>query len=413
MKLGKKEADVSLVYPETKDLPGSLKENMPSEKIKYELTTTRGNQITVKENQSIENALLTTAIKEAKKNKEHDRMVQFNSMKQQHAEGKQWVEKDSMDLAEYLTGKREKLTIKPFDKQAETSKLTSKELEDVLQGPTSWNRTDVRRFVETVPGLKDKPVLTIKIEDGIHYGHYSTTDPKSGAKYDGRVKLNSLGLHDQRLSDAGVKDGMTIDFSSAAEKGSNKVPAVRSGGTNYDKADFAETKSMKREKWSGSKTPEDLVKLIDNLNKAGQKNAIDRRGRLRSKKAAGSFSHSKRKPGDEHISLTDKTINDPAHYVSTLAHELAHAIEWQVTGFTGKKTYEMLGATSKEDKAKLKAELKAIVDNLESEAVVSSDPSYYYGATEMWASLPVPLHGMPKSSAGLKLAGLLNLSASL
>lgn len=378
-------ADVSLVYPDTKDLPEEQKQYMPTERIKLDLTTTRGNKVVVKDGQDAVMPIINMAIKEARQNKEQDKLVQFTQLKRAHKEGANWSEKDSMDVSEYLTGKREKLTIKGFDKPTDTKDLTSSEVQSVTGQDMPWNRAAIKTLIETHPKLKENPVMTYREIDGEAYLVYKDDN------WDSKVRADKLGISKERLEAAGIKDGTTVDLSGALGT-TNKVPAINKGGKNYDlMPNKTETKSMKREKYARSKTPEDLKKLINDLNKAGQKNAIARRGQLKSKKAAGSFTHYPDTPkgsknqGKEVIKLQDQVILDPAHYVTTLAHELAHAIEWQVTGFTGKKTYEMLGAKTEKEKATMKKELKAIVDNLESESVVAENPKYYYSATEMWA----------------------------
>ena len=134
-----------------------------------------------------------------------------------------------------------------------------------------------------------------------------------------------------------------------------------------------------------AKTPDQLKKLADDLNKAGQASAILRKGQLRSKKNAGEFQYKRgSEKNQEWIKLQDKVIENPKMYVTVLAHELSHAIEYNVLGDT-KSTYDLFGELTKDERATIDKELRAIVDNLEGAEVAQAKPGYVYSPTEMLA----------------------------
>jgi hypothetical protein len=135
------------------------------------------------------------------------------------------------------------------------------------------------------------------------------------------------------------------------------------------------------------RSADELARLADKLNKAGQAGAIQRRGGLRSKKAYGMHRRTgKKKTGepDAHIALQDAVIKDPRMYASVLAHEMSHAIEFQINGNT-KNTLSLFGDLSKEERGQISSELKEITNALEGEAIASAKPEYYYNPTEMLA----------------------------
>lgn len=133
-----------------------------------------------------------------------------------------------------------------------------------------------------------------------------------------------------------------------------------------------------------AKTADELAKLADDLNKAGQASAILRRGGLKSKKALGHFVHKAPGEFDHYLAMRDAVIKDPKLYPIVLAHELSHAIEYTVNGDT-KSTYKIFGELSKDEIAQIDKELRAIVDNIETAEVAQTNPGYFYKPTEMLA----------------------------
>jgi predicted GNAT family acetyltransferase len=132
-------------------------------------------------------------------------------------------------------------------------------------------------------------------------------------------------------------------------------------------------------------SPENLKRLADSLNKAAQSGSILRRGQYQSKKNLGVFQRpTKGGKGERIVKLQDAVIKDPAMYPVVLAHELSHAIEYNITGSTN-KTYEVFGKLSKEDQATIESELKEVVNEIEGKEVAENKPEYFYKPTEMLA----------------------------
>lgn len=137
-----------------------------------------------------------------------------------------------------------------------------------------------------------------------------------------------------------------------------------------------------------ARSPEELIAKIDQLNKAGQATGILRKGQLRSKKAAGLHQQSLRSEWEKGklgtVKLRDDVLKNPQAYMTVLAHELSHAMEFAVNGTSG-KTLELFGDLTKEEKSQITDELKAIVNNIEGKEVAEAKPEYFYKPTEMLA----------------------------
>lgn len=133
-----------------------------------------------------------------------------------------------------------------------------------------------------------------------------------------------------------------------------------------------------------AKTPEELKELLDNLHKYGQAHAILRRfGGVSNPKAAGVFIHKGTDiPKEGQVRLKEKYMQGDREYISTLAHELAHATELHVTGKMGKETLNVFG---KENHQEILKELKDVTLKLEGEAAVASEPIYYNKPQELLA----------------------------
>lgn len=138
-----------------------------------------------------------------------------------------------------------------------------------------------------------------------------------------------------------------------------------------------------------AKTTEEFKGRIEQLNKLAMWRGIMRRfGKLSKKTSAGQLY--KKWVGwvttlaevriRKDIPLDDKT------YMAVLAHELGHALEYQMTGATNKNTYEVFGKNlSKEVKATLREELIANTKEMVWVAKYEMNPWYYGMNTELLA----------------------------
>jgi len=142
-----------------------------------------------------------------------------------------------------------------------------------------------------------------------------------------------------------------------------------------------------------AKTPEEWKKTIEQLNKFGQMQSILRRtGGISKKQAVGQFVRpgkgklTKRVLPTGEVRLRSEYIEPPFNYASVLAHELGHALEWNLLKSINKETFKVFGDDLTPDIiAKIKDELIAVTKALEGEAAVSGNPRYYLQKTELLA----------------------------
>src|SRR3990167_1632491 len=142
-----------------------------------------------------------------------------------------------------------------------------------------------------------------------------------------------------------------------------------------------------------AKTPEEWKKTIEQLNKFGQMQSILRRtGGIAKKQAVGQFVRpgkgklTKRVLPTGEVRLRSEYIEPPFNYASVLAHELGHALEWNLLKSINKETFKVFGDDLTLDIiAKIKDELIAVTKALEGEAAVSGNPRYYLQKTELLA----------------------------
>lgn len=392
-KLGK--PDASIKYPETKDLPETLKENMPGVET-MTIKTVSGREVTVRRGDergpALPKMLLREAIVEAKAKGDVEKARELKLINPESL-----TDVEVKDLKTYVFGDKQiEPNWQPNPKP--TDKLTPVETREVAGADQSLKKSDLATIVRLVPGLKDNPVFTVTKFDGDLAITYKSSDNRQT----GTIKLNKIGISNERAESIGLKEGMTVDLSEVLNtKAKGRVPVIRNNKTGQEAS--TERKSGDRFDSEVARTPEELEAKLDQINWFGQKNAILRRGQLKSKKNAGVFQHPRKKGTDSRgvIKLRDDVIKTPEKYLSVLSHETAHAIENYVTGSNG-KTYDVFGKLTKEERSTIEAELKAIVVDLEGQEVVDSDPSYYNKPTEMWARLVETL--ILKPSVAEKLA---------
>ena len=144
-----------------------------------------------------------------------------------------------------------------------------------------------------------------------------------------------------------------------------------------------------------AKTPEELIEKINQLNKFAQSNAILRRtGGITREKAVGQFvipGPFKTKKGvakEGQVRLKGEYIASDSDYITVLAHELGHSIEFQITNGLGKDTFKVFGDNlNPETITTLEKELKAITLELEGEAAITENSQYYNKPSELLAHL--------------------------
>lgn len=129
-------------------------------------------------------------------------------------------------------------------------------------------------------------------------------------------------------------------------------------------------------------SPQDFVKRIEQLNKFASSRAILRKG-SKMKNAAGEFLGI---PKEGEVKLSQKTLLNNKDYMSTLSHELGHALEYNVTGKTNNKAWKFFGdKLDAATQAAITKELKEITHELVGPEIAAAKADYYYKPAELLA----------------------------
>lgn len=354
--LGKK-ADVSLVYPDTKDLSAEQKEKMPSNET-MTLKTVSGRDFVVDRDTAGGGKKLTVLLKkeaiiEAKAKKDKESEAKFRRLKPGDITKEQGDE-----LKLYVLGDQK---IEPNWKQdtRPTSSLTPGEVNEVADDGLVWNARQVKELVQTHPKLKDNPVMTYRKDGNDSYLEYKDDN------WNTRVKVTALGISEERIAKAGLKDGATVDLSGAL-KTTNKVPAIQykdeSGKdvigmeANADAIPFKQRPALPRREVQQRETPkekitekqakEDIIRPEQIVKDMTEKFTPIRRGRMRMRSALGEFH-----PKDEVIRLR-KIIGDATEgsRVGVSAHEVGHYLSKTIPALNTEKKVGLPSLTKEENK---------------------------------------------------------------
>lgn len=228
------QADISIVYPESSDLPANLKDNMPGNDVALTAKTVDGKDLVVtrKDMESRSNIitmLKKEAVRISKKTKNLNATTKYKNLDVRTATAEQLAE-----LSTYVTGKPKLGTVdytknKPILR--DTKSLTQSETEKVIQSSVMPKST-TSAIVKLLPDVaKGKNVTVTKDKNGEVYFSYES---KNGSVTNtGRISAKSMGLNQERLNAIGVKEGMTVDLSDVT-KNTNKVPVIRNNKTNVE-----------------------------------------------------------------------------------------------------------------------------------------------------------------------------------
>lgn len=192
-------------------------------------------------------------------------------------------------------------------------------------------------------------------------------------------------------SDAsGTKEGKKPQVSDQTPSPS---PQSQTSSTSLNKdyflADNPENQKRKDEvKPAGS--PEELKKRIEQLNKFAQANAILRKtGGIKKQNAVGQFVQPSKNSDvakEGLIKMKGKYIANDGEYMSVLAHETGHAIEYTITGATHKDMYKIFSdSIDAETKKTIHDELVAVTKELVGQDTIEKNPSYYAIDSELFA----------------------------
>ncbi len=135
-------------------------------------------------------------------------------------------------------------------------------------------------------------------------------------------------------------------------------------------------------------SPQEMVERIKQLNKFAQSHAILRKaGGKMSRRAAGVFRPKGKEVAKEgEVLLRKQYIKNPADYMSTLSHELGHALEWNMLGDINRNTLKVFGdKLTKEESRGIHDELIAVSKKLVGESEYNSERQYYGMKTELLA----------------------------
>lgn len=323
-----------------------------------------------------------------------------------------------------IAEKMVKSTMKAFDRDSKTADAPyAEKLENArkavkeLQETTAEQYPKIQKGAEHAEKLKLYKVAGNKAKITGYYNNGNPTVVMTDGEIDLSLNANLLAFMDKHFPGAqynilgslepvqvivgGKVVGVMMPLRTSTRSGETDIPAElltatakkkstpSSGGSNaleysLEQAGQPGKPDEGRFREENARTADEMLDLIDQLNKAGQINAILRLGGLKSKKALGQFEHSGKLKGKERLKLRDDVMKDPQKYMTVLAHELSHALEHSINGGMG-KTLELFGTLNNAEKAQIVAELKEIVNNIETKEVAESKPDYYYKNTEMLA----------------------------
>jgi len=271
-----------------------------------------------------------------------------------------------------VTSQPPKLTIQPAPKPAVPG------FAEIRKEPTVVPDQLVTKIQvkEMLQGLGEKSVnFTVVEENGTKYMTYKDPFKEGGANL--KLRPSALGL-----SETNIVPGQTININAKdlAKPGPTMRGVTEEGGVEASLKDDLSNPKLP------ATTPADFVKRIEQLNKFGQSQAILRRTGGVPKKASGIFRHGKKAPTKGIVQLQDMTVKQQSQYMSTLSHELGHALDFNVNGKQMNKTLDIFGKDlTAEQRKTIHNELKAVTDNLVGKEIASKGSGYYYSNVELFA----------------------------
>lgn len=249
--------------------------------------------------------------------------------------------------------------------------------ERVSRPTLAVTKTDLRNMADTLPGKEAD--FTVIEQNGKKLMQYENEGTKM------LLRPSALGL---------VEDNIKVGDSVRISKEMLKKPGTSMRAVDENGNVVASLKSdLEDGGVNPAKNVDELKKKVEQLNKFGQQQAILRRTGNTPKNAYGVFrSPTKKgllnsKVSDRgEVNLQDSTVASPHQYMSTLSHELGHALEYTMTGKINAETLSVFGKTLTDaEKKVLIDELKAITNKMVGEEAAKSGAGYYYQKTELLA----------------------------
>lgn len=241
---------------------------------------------------------------------------------------------------------------------------------DMYPGEPIVTKTQVKDMMEAMGG---DVIFTITEKDSNKYFSHSNEDGTKTID----IKPSALGLIEDNL-----KAGDTVELKKADFKAAGS--SYRAYDENGDIVASKQTTTSPQP--NVAKTTEDLKERINQLNKLAQSWSVLRRSGSK-KGTAGMFTRGPSVPQKKgRVHIANETTMSPDQYMSTLGHELGHALDFLINGNTGKNVYKLFGDDlTQEQKAVIKKELMDVTDNLVGSVFAKMDPTYYYSNAELFA----------------------------
>jgi len=232
------------------------------------------------------------------------------------------------------------------------------------------SRTQLQGLLKTL----EKDEIVLGIDDNKNFVY------KEPGKREITIKSSALGLKTENLPVGGK---VKITSKALGIKGSAKETAFR--GVDDEGNVVAKEFSQPRD-LPVAKTPEELKQRIEQLNKFAQQQSILRKVGGLKKNQAGVFMRGRDLPKEGQVRLRKETLLNDKDYMSTLAHELGHALENAMTGTTNAMTQRVFGKnlTASEWKT-IREELIKVTEDIEGVEAVKARPQYFLQNTELLA----------------------------
>lgn len=279
--------------------------------------------------------------------------------------------------------------------------VTANQFDTLLQMKTAYDNTRMKGFM--YPEIKNPNLVPTELPphemSPTQYEDYEKSLPPQRYTYVPPVKSpTGQPLYGQKAEIVNALNrGEEISQDTAAANHEVLTPEQKAkAGITADGYTVPEDFFLKREpstdnkvsKITPAKTPDDLKKRIEQLNKFAQSNAILRKaGGVKNPQALGTF-HGAGKdiPKEGEIRLRKDVVANEQDYFSVLAHELGHALEHNFIGKTNDPRFRVFGdALDAETLKNLRAELVAVSKDLVGEATFNAKLDYYGKPAELVA----------------------------
>lgn len=263
--------------------------------------------------------------------------------------------------------------------------------EIVKRPETIVSRTQLQSLIKTLE--KDEIILKVAEQpetDRVSYNSDKTYETgrqekilvyEEPGKRNIVIKAKALGLVTDRLPVGGQ---VKVTRAALGVKGTAKDTVFR--GVDDDGNVVAKEYTQAKTDITPASSPAELKYRVQQLNKVAQQQAILRKAGGAPKNASGVFKTGPKFPKQGQINLQKGTLLNDRQYMSTLAHELGHALEKSITNEVNKSTHKVFGKNiTKAEWKTIRDELEAVTRDMEGDSAVDAKPQYYLQNTELLA----------------------------